>query len=65
VPTMDDWEVFPYEATAVAMKAIEQGIARKKLSRQEIYENAERIIKKAREQTKHLMKEGFIPPPPE
>ncbi len=65
VPTMDDWEVFPYEATAVAMKAIEQGIARKKLSRQEIYENAERVIKKAREQTKHLMKEGFIPPPPE
>jgi len=25
MPTMDDWEVFPREATAVAKKAIEQG----------------------------------------
>jgi len=65
VPTMEDWEVFPHEATAVAMKAIEQGIARKKPSRQELYESAENTIKKAREQTKCLMKEGFIPLPPE
>ncbi len=65
VPTMDDWEVFPYEATAVAMKAIEQGIARRKPSRQEIYENAEERIRKSREQARHLMKEGFIPPAPE
>ena len=63
VPTMDDWEVFPHEATAVAMKAIEQGIARIKLSRQEIYENAEAIIKKSREQTKAMMKYGFIKMP--
>ena len=63
VPTMDDWEVFPHEATAVAMKAIEQGVARIKLSRQEIYENAEAIIKKSREQTKALMKYGFIKMP--
>jgi malate dehydrogenase (oxaloacetate-decarboxylating) len=27
MPTMDDWEVFPREAAAVAMKAIEQGVA--------------------------------------
>ena len=60
VPTMDDWEVFPYEATAVAMKAIEQGVARIKPSRQEIYEHAEEIIKHAREETKALMKYGFI-----
>lgn len=63
VPTMDDWEVFPHEATAVAMKAIEQGVARIKLSRQEIYENAEAIIKKSREQTKAMMKYGFIKMP--
>ncbi|MCD6172109.1 MAG: NADP-dependent malic enzyme [Thermoplasmata archaeon] len=63
VPTMDDWEVFPHEATAVAMKAMEQGMARIKLSRQEIYENAEAIIKKSREQTKALMKYGFIKTP--
>ena len=60
VPTMDDWEVFPHEATAVAMKAIEQGVARLKLSRQEIYEHAEAVIKHAREMTKALMKYGYI-----
>ena len=63
VPTMDDWEVFPHEATQVAMKAIEQGIARRKLSRGEIYEMAEQTIRSAREQTQSLMKQGFIKVP--
>ena len=60
VPTMDDWEVFPREATAVAEKAIEQGIARIERSREEIYNNARAIIKRAREETKFLMRSGFI-----
>ncbi|MCD6513108.1 MAG: NADP-dependent malic enzyme [Thermoplasmata archaeon] len=63
VPTMDDWEVFPHEATAVAMKAIEQGVARIKPSRQEIYEHAEAIIKHARETTQAMMKYGYIKMP--
>jgi malate dehydrogenase (oxaloacetate-decarboxylating) len=64
VPTMGEWEVFPREATAVALKAIEQGIARIKPSRKEIYERAESIIKRARDQTQFLMKHNFIRPPP-
>lgn len=60
VPTMDDWEVFPHEATQVALKAIEQGIARKKMSRNEIYEKAEETIRSAREQAQAMMKYGFI-----
>jgi malate dehydrogenase (oxaloacetate-decarboxylating) len=60
IPTMDDWEVFPREATAVARKAIEQGIARVDRSRDEIYNSAHAIIKRAREQTKSLMRSGFI-----
>lgn len=60
VPTMEDWEVFPVEATAVALKAIEQGVARRKLSRQELYEMAEEKIRNARESTKLLMKQGLI-----
>ena len=40
VPTMDSWEVFPREAVAVGMKAISQGIARIKPSRQELYDHA-------------------------
>jgi len=64
IPTMDDWEVFPREAVAVAMKAQEQGVARLKLSEEELYERASTLIKRAREETQLLMKEGFIPPAP-
>jgi malate dehydrogenase (oxaloacetate-decarboxylating) len=63
IPTMDEWEVFPREATAVGMKAIEQGVARLKLSRKELFEKSSRIIKQAREEVHFLMKEGFIPLP--
>ncbi|MBU4256506.1 MAG: NADP-dependent malic enzyme, partial [Candidatus Thermoplasmatota archaeon] len=59
IPDMDDWEVFPKEATAVAMKAIEQGVARKKLGRNEEYENAKNIIKRARDTAAMLMEKGF------
>ncbi len=65
IPTMDDWEVFPREAVAVAMKAQEQGVARLKVSEDELYERASTLIKRAREETQLLMKERFIPPAPE
>jgi malate dehydrogenase (oxaloacetate-decarboxylating) len=61
IPTMDEWEVFPREAAAVGSKAIEQGIAEKIMTREELYKTAEAIIGKAREETKLLMEEGFIP----
>ena len=60
IPNMDDWEVYPREATAVADKAIEEGVARLKRSREEIYANARAIIKRARDETKFLMRSGFI-----
>ncbi len=65
VPTMDDWEVFPREAVAVGMKAIEQGVARIHLSRDELMKKATTTIKQARELTQWMMKEGFIPVPPQ
>jgi len=64
VPTMDEIEVFAREAAAVGMKAIEQGIARVQKSRNEIYDNALALIRRAREQTQMLMQDGFIRPPP-
>ncbi len=64
IPTMDEWEVYPREAVAVAMKAIEQGVARKVLSKEELYKIAEEKIKRAREMTKVHM-EKFIKPMPE
>ena len=64
VPTMDDWEVFVREATAVGMKAIEQGVAMKPMSREELYRASQKIIKEARETINVLMKSGLILPPP-
>jgi len=64
IPTMDDWEVYPREAAAVGMKAIEQGVARIKLTHEELLQTATAKIKQARELTHWMMKEGFIPPAP-
>ena len=65
IPTMGEWEVFIREAVAVAMKAIEQGVAREKPSRKELRQRAEKIIGESREATALLMKSGLIPPAPE
>jgi malate dehydrogenase (oxaloacetate-decarboxylating) len=64
VPTMDDWEVFPREATAVGMKAIEQGVARITMTREELLKKSTATIKQSRELVQSLMKEGFIRPAP-
>jgi len=63
IPSMDEWEVFPREAAAVGAKAVEQAIAQKVMTKEELYKTAESIIKKARDQTKMLMQAGFIPDP--
>jgi malate dehydrogenase (oxaloacetate-decarboxylating) len=60
IPNMDQWEVFPREAVAVGMKAIEQGVARKVLSAEEQFKMADEIIQKARAEVQMMMKEGFI-----
>ena len=64
LPDMDDWEVFPREAAAVAMKAIEQDIARIPTTYEAELETAKRIIKRSRDLTGMMMKENFIAEPP-
>ncbi|NOX44609.1 MAG: NADP-dependent malic enzyme [Caldiserica bacterium] len=64
VPTMAEWEVYINEAVAVALKAIEQGVARRILSEDELARQAERMIRYAREEVEILMREGHIKPPP-
>lgn len=64
IPTMDDWEVYPREAVAVGMKAIEQGVARIIMTKQQLYKKAAATIKNARAMSQALMKQGFIPKPP-
>jgi malate dehydrogenase (oxaloacetate-decarboxylating) len=64
IPTMDEWEVFPREAVAVGMKAIEQGVARLKIGYDELYQMVERTIKKDRDEAQLFMEKGFMAPPP-
>jgi malate dehydrogenase (oxaloacetate-decarboxylating) len=60
LPTMDEWEVFPRQAAAVAVKASEQGLARLSTTYEEEYERAATIIRRARDMTQTMMKAGFI-----
>ena len=64
LPRMEEWEVFPREAVACALKSIEQGVARVKPSRQELYDRAAALIKNAKESSDLLMKNGLIKQPP-
>ena len=65
LPKMDEWEVFPREAVACALKSIEDGVARIKPSRQELFDRATAIIQNARQSTELLMKHGLIKQPPD
>jgi len=65
LPRMDEWEVFPREAVACALKSIDEGVARVKPSRKELFERASAIIQNARQSTELLMKHGLIRQPPE
>jgi malate dehydrogenase (oxaloacetate-decarboxylating) len=60
LPNMDDWEIFPREAAAVAMKAQEQGLARIQMSYDELFNQATTIIKRSRDLTQMMMSDGFI-----
>jgi malate dehydrogenase (oxaloacetate-decarboxylating) len=60
MPTMDDPEVFIQEAIAVGLKAIEQKIARKILTADELRKSAEEKIIRSIEDTKLRMKKGII-----
>lgn len=65
VPTMEETDVFINTAVAVAEKAMEQGVARLKRTRQDLRETAEFMISSSRAKTKLMMDSGFIPEPPE
>ncbi|HUH96973.1 MAG TPA: NADP-dependent malic enzyme [Anaerolineales bacterium] len=64
LPNMDDWEVFPREAAAVAMKAVEQDLACCPTTYEQEFQNATNIIRRSRELTKMMMEKDFIHEPP-
>lgn len=61
LPTMDEWEVFPREAAAVAVKAVEQNLAHTSTTYAIEYHHAAAIIQRARDVNWMMMEEGFIP----
>lgn len=64
LPNMDNVEVFIRQAVNVGLKAIELGIAKKNFSKEELRAMAEKSIYRARNVTKMLMDNDFIPEPP-
>jgi malate dehydrogenase (oxaloacetate-decarboxylating) len=61
MPTMEEVDVFPREAAAVAMKAIQQGVARiTNVTFDQEYHNAKHIITRARGLVQDAMATGYI-----
>ena len=60
IPTMDQSWVYPEVAASVGMKAIEQGIARKVMTRDELLEIATEKIQYAQDMTACLTENKFI-----
>jgi len=61
LPRMTDKDIYPLQAAAVGMKALEQGLASQKASYAGLLEHAKKVIKRAQEATQVLMNSGIIP----
>ena len=64
IPSMDEWEIYPLQATETGLKAQKQGLARIKMSRVELYERADTIIRRTQNIVKLLMEKEYILAPP-
>jgi len=64
LPDMDDIDIYPREAVAVALKAQEQGIAGLQATQAELYAMAAQKIGQARDMVGLMMREGAITPVP-
>ncbi|HIK45652.1 MAG TPA: NADP-dependent malic enzyme [Leptolyngbyaceae cyanobacterium M65_K2018_010] len=64
LPTMEDWGIFPQVAAAVAVKAVDQGLAQRPLSYDQAYDQATTLIGNARQLTQLMMAAGLIAPDP-
>jgi len=65
VPRMDDPDLYPRVAAATALAAQQEGVARLRLTREQLVARAAQSIAAARGATDALMRAGFIAQPPE
>lgn len=64
VPRMDDPDLYPRVAAATALAAQQEGVARLRLTREQLLARAAQSIAAARGATDALMRAGFIAQPP-
>ncbi|MFH0952784.1 MAG: NADP-dependent malic enzyme [Verrucomicrobiota bacterium] len=64
IPRMEESAVFPHEAADVAMQAVQDGVARLPLKRDEVYRKTETDITYSRRLLDSMLQGGFIRPPP-
>ena len=60
IPKMDEPDIYARVAVAVGMKAIEQGIARQPMTRDQLFKLASETIARARKETQLKMQAGII-----
>ena len=60
LPTMEEWQVFPHIAVAVALKAQEQGVARLGVTAEQEFKQAAEMIKRAQKLNRMMIEQGFI-----
>ena len=65
LPRMEEWKAHAQTAVAAAKTAQQQGVARLSASEATLYSQAVKTIRAARDATQMLIREGFIPKPPE
>jgi malate dehydrogenase (oxaloacetate-decarboxylating) len=65
LPTMDELGVFPHVAAAVATKAVELGIARRRRTRSEFLEEARARMARSAELLKTIERAGLVAPMPD
>jgi len=65
ISTMEEPGVFAEEAADVAKKAVEEGLARVNLSREEVFNKATEDIEYSQAIIKEMMLQGFIKTPPQ
>jgi malate dehydrogenase (oxaloacetate-decarboxylating) len=64
LPTMEETDVFPHVAAAVATRSVELGTARHRLTHREFLERAQERMRRTQALTRALMRAGLIPPMP-
>ncbi|MGC8961730.1 MAG: NAD(P)-dependent malic enzyme, partial [Candidatus Bathyarchaeia archaeon] len=64
LPSMEDWWIYPRIASAVGLKAMEQGVARRIVEKDQLYDEALTIIERSRKMLKVITESHLIRRPP-